>query len=215
MKIYSIPQNLKTIIFDIDGTLYTSPEYVFEQIDVQIRHFAALRKISEQEARELIYNYRRKWSLEHNGKKISLGNTFTAFGISIEESIKWRNALMEPEKYLKKDIKLRKALLNLKQTYKLICVTNNPVNAAFRTLQTIGIDDVIPDIIGLDTCFKSKPNREVLERAAKDTNAVFSECLSVGDRYDIDLALPLELGMGAILVDGAEDVCRLQEILHL
>ena len=37
--------------------------------------------------------------------------------------------------------------------------------------------------------------------------------LSVGDRYDIDIALPLELGMGGILVDGVEDVYRLPEIL--
>jgi phosphoglycolate phosphatase/putative hydrolase of the HAD superfamily len=34
----------------------------------------------------------------------------------------------------------------------------------------------------------------------------------VGDRYDIDLALPLEMGMGAILVDGAADCRDLPEL---
>jgi len=35
------------------------------------------------------------------------------------------------------------------------------------------------------------------------------KCVSVGDRFDIDIALPLELGMGGILVDGVEDVYKL------
>jgi hypothetical protein len=29
----------------------------------------------------------------------------------------------------------------------------------------------------------------------------------MGDRYDIDIAVPLKLGMGGILVDGVEDLC--------
>jgi phosphoglycolate phosphatase/putative hydrolase of the HAD superfamily len=36
----------------------------------------------------------------------------------------------------------------------------------------------------------------------------------VGDRYDIDITLPLELGMGGVLVDGVEDVYRLPEIFE-
>jgi phosphoglycolate phosphatase/putative hydrolase of the HAD superfamily len=34
----------------------------------------------------------------------------------------------------------------------------------------------------------------------------------VGDRYDIDIAIPLELGMGGILVDGVEDTCHLPSL---
>ncbi|MDY2843829.1 MAG: hypothetical protein SOT81_07565 [Treponema sp.] len=32
----------------------------------------------------------------------------------------------------------------------------------------------------------------------------------MGDRYDIDIALALELGMGGVLVSGAEEVCELE-----
>ena len=53
----------------------------------------------------------------------------------------------------------------------------------------------------------------MLHLAAQMTGAALEECLSVGDRYDIDLALPLELGMGAILVSGVEEVYTLEEIL--
>lgn len=215
MSFYSIPKTIKTFIFDIDGTLYTSPEFVAEQVDVQIRHYAHLNGISEDSAREMIESYRKKWSAEHGGKKISLGNTFPAFGVDIETSIKWRNELLMPEKFLSPDLNLRHFLLELKKSFNLICVTNNPVKAARRTLDAVGISDVIPNVIGLDTCMKSKPAKEMLELAAKKTSSKFSECVSVGDRFDIDIALPLELGMGGILVDGAQDVVKILDRLQL
>lgn len=215
MKLYSIPQSVKTFIFDIDGTLYTNPEYVYEQVDVQIRHFAHIKGIKEQDARDMIHSYQTKWSTEHGGRKISLGNTFPAFGISIETSIRWRNELLEPEKFLMPDPQLKTVLEKLKGICRLICVTNNPVQAARRTLKAVGISEIIPEIIGLDTCGKSKPSEEVLKLAAERTGSSFSECVSVGDRFDIDIALPLELGMGGILVDGASDVCSIPDVLKL
>ena len=213
MKIYSIPADLKTIIFDIDGTLYTNQLYVFEQVDAQIRHFAHTTGISENDARKKIQSYRSTWSREHDGKKISLGNAFKAFGISIEESIRWRNELLSPEIYLKKDERLIASLLELKKSYKLICLTNNPVTAARKTLKAIGVDTIITDIVGLDTCMKSKPAIETLEKVREITGTPYENCISIGDRYDIDLALPLKLGCGAILVNGAEDIYDLDKIL--
>ena len=209
MKVYKIPEDLRAIVFDIDGTLYTSSLYVFEQVDAQVRHFAHIRGMSEDQAREQIRHYRKTWSAQHGGRKISLGNTLTAFGISIQESIEWRNTLLEPERFLKPDPELRKVLIELGKKYKMVCVTNNPVPAAVKTLRAIGVEDILTSVIGLDTCLASKPNRKVLEAAVSLLNVQPEQCLSVGDRYDIDLALPLEMGMGAVLVSGAEDVYNL------
>lgn len=213
MKIYSIPKNLRTIIFDIDGTLYTSSAYVFEQVDAQVRHLAHIRGKPEDEMRKEIFDYRKRWASEHQGRKISLGNTLTAFGIPIEESIRWRETLLEPGKYLERDPRLAGVLDVLAEKYRLVCVTNNPVAAARKTLDVIGVSSRLPDIIGLDTCMKSKPAPEMLLLAADMTGARPEECLSVGDRYDIDLALPIEMGMGAVLVSGVEEVYSLAEIL--
>jgi len=60
---------------------------------------------------------------------------------------------------------------------------------------------------------KSKPAREPYELAARLVGQPPERCLSIGDRYDVDLALPLELGMGAILVDGVEDLYGLPGLL--
>ncbi len=213
MKIYKIPKNLKTIIFDIDSTLYTNDKYAFEQVDVQLRHFAKLRQTTVEEIRTMIENFRIEYSKTHSGKKISLGNTLTYFGIPIEESIQWREQLLEPEKFLNRDEKLIKVLTIFSKKYNMIAVTNNPVLPAFKTLATIGIEKLIPQIIGLDTCHKSKPSIEILSLAAQKTNATINECLSIGDRFDIDLSLALEIGMGGILVSGVEDVYKLAEYI--
>lgn len=213
MKIYKIPENLKTIIFDIDSTLYTNPAYAYEQVDCQVRHFAELRGMTHEEARKLVADFRHKWASEHDGQKISLGNLLTYFDIPIEESINWRRTLLEPADFLSKDEKLISALSELKTKYKMICVTNNPVLPARKTLDAIGVSEFFPEIIGLDTCFVSKPNRKPFLLAAEKTGAKPEECLSIGDRYDIDLSLPMELGMGGILVTGVEDVWTLPQVL--
>lgn len=219
MKIYSIPPAPSVLIFDIDSTLYTCPEYAHEQIDSQVRYFASLRGMTAEDARLMVRNFRKSWAEEHNGKRISLGNLLTNFGVTIEESIEWRKKLFDPARYLKKDARLIESLSALKEDYYLICVTNNPVEPARRTLEALGVSEQIPRIVGLDTTHKSKPAKEIFDTAVKlakeDTGREikYTDCVSIGDRYDIDLALPLELGMGAVLVDGAADVYELPETL--
>ncbi|MBR5932751.1 MAG: HAD family hydrolase [Treponema sp.] len=213
MKVYKIPENLKTIIFDIDSTLYTNSKYAFEQVDVQLRHLAELRGVTPDKIRKMIADFRAEYSKKNDDAKISLGNTLTYFGVTIEDSIKMRETLLEPAEFLSRDDRLIKTLEKLSKKYKMIAVTNNPVLPAFKTLEAIGIEKLIPDIIGLDTCHKSKPHPDILNLAAEKTGARLTECLSVGDRYDIDLSLALEMGMGAILVTGVEDVYELDGVL--
>ena len=214
LKIYKIPSQLKTIIFDIDSTLYTNSRYAFEQVDVQIRHIAEEKNISPEQFRNEVSEFRKKWKETHNGQKISLGNTFIHLGIPIEKSIQMRKELLEPEKFLQKDEKLIETIKSLKKKYKLICVTNNPLVPAKKTLRALGIEELIPDVIGLDTCKKSKPSEEPFLLACKICASECEEVLSVGDRFDMDIALPLKMGMGGILVGGVEDVYKLPEILY-
>lgn len=215
MEIYKIPQNTKAIIFDIDGTLYNSDEYVAEQVDVQIRYWSKLKGISADQGRKLMEDFRREWSENHQGKKISLGNAFTHFGIDIDTSIRWRNQLMRPEDYLSTDTKLIQALEDLKaEGIKMIAVTNNPVEAARKTLKAVGIDSLIPHIVGLDTCHLSKPARPMLDKALEILSCKAEDVISIGDRYDIDLALPLEMGMGGIVVAGAFELYDLPALLR-
>ena len=214
MKICRLPEKLKTIVFDIDSTLYTNETYVSHQSEVQLRRFAKVRGISEREARTMFDNYRREWSKTHGGQKISESNTFAALGIPIETTVAWRNELIEPADFLSRDEKLFAVLQMLKESYALVCVTNNPIGVGRKTLCALGVEGCIETVIGLDTFGKSKPAKEPFEEAARRTGAKIEECLSVGDRYDIDIALPLEMGMGGIRVDGVSDVYELEKVLY-
>ncbi|MBD5434714.1 MAG: HAD family hydrolase [Treponema sp.] len=214
MKIIKIPQNLKTIIFDIDSTLYTNEEYAFEQVDCQVRRFASERGISDDEARKLVADFREKFACENDGKKISLSNTLLSFGVPIQKSIEWRRELLEPKNFLTRDERLQKTLSALSKKFNLICVTNNPVTPAKKTLVALGVQSLFSNIIGLDTCNVSKPAREPFLLAAEKCGSQAQECLSVGDRYDLDIVVPLELGMGGVLVEGVEDVYRLPDFLQ-
>lgn len=206
MKIYNLPSKICTLVFDIDGTLYSNDEYLYGQIDAQICYFAKLRGIGDDEARKMIADFREDWKNTHGGKAISLGNTFVQFGIPLEENIEWRKQLSHPEKYLQKDEALFSVLECLSKKFSLVCVTNNPAVVGEKTLAALGVAVFFTKVIGLDTCNVSKPAREPFMLAAEVTGAAVNTCVAVGDRFDIDVALPLELGMGGILVDGVEDV---------
>lgn len=212
-RLFSVPSDIKAIIFDIDSTLYTNAAYAFEQVDCQVRRFASLRGITNDQARKMVADYRKKFATENGGKKVSLSNTLRSFGVSIEQSVQWRRELIEPADFLGPDKKLQEALAALGRRYKLLCVTNNPLLPAQKTLDALGVADLIEILVGLDTCNLSKPAKEPFERAAKEAGVPFGKIVSVGDRYDLDLAPALELGMGGVLVRGVEDVYKLPGLI--
>jgi phosphoglycolate phosphatase/putative hydrolase of the HAD superfamily len=212
MKVFALPQEIKALLFDMDSTLYTHEEYARSQIDLPVRRLAGLRGKTFEELRDAIAGYRERWAAEHGGQQISLGNIFSAFGVSITESVRWREELYTPESFLKPDPRLREALERLRPG--LAVVTNNPVSIARRTLACLGIADLFQVIVGLDTCKVSKPHEAPFLKAAELIGAAPVSCVSVGDRYDIDIALPLKLGMGGVLVDGVDDVYELPAVLQ-
>jgi phosphoglycolate phosphatase/putative hydrolase of the HAD superfamily len=208
MTLFNFPQNteISALIFDIDNTLYTNAAYIKHQIDVQVQRFADLEGISFEQAEQRIADARAAFAAEHDGAKTSFALIMKGFGYPTEESIKWRSELIQPERYLKKDEKLRHILEKLATRYKIISVTNNPVDIGWRNLKAIGIDDLFMDIVGLDTCHKSKPAREPFLKGLEILGEPPEKCVSIGDRYDIDIATPLELGMRGVLVDGSKEL---------
>jgi phosphoglycolate phosphatase/putative hydrolase of the HAD superfamily len=215
MKLYRLPGNIRSLIFDMDGTLYTHHAYLQSQIDGVIRRLAQVRGETFEETQAAVEACQKKKALEQGGRKISLGNALEFFGISVAESVRWREELIEPALCLNEDGELQKALGLLVGKRPLALVTNNPVLVARKTLACLGVADFFSVVIGLDTCGVSKPHAEPFRKAAELLGVPPEACVSIGDRYDIDLALPLELGMGGILVDGVEDVYALPGLTAL
>jgi len=213
MKVFRVPVDCMAILFDMDSTLYTNADYVRSQIDLPLERLAARTGKSTARTTLDVAAYRKDWSEKNRGRDISFANAFTAFGVSIEETVKWREELFRPERFLDRDDRLRSALERLSGRFAMAVVTNNPVSVAERTLDVLGVRDMFRAVVGLDTFGVSKPHREPFLKAAAMCGAAPENCVAVGDRYDIDVALPLELGMGGILVDGVADVYGLPETL--
>ncbi|MDR0785927.1 MAG: HAD family hydrolase [Treponema sp.] len=210
MNVYSIPSNVSALLFDMDGTLYTNREYAQSQIDLPIRRLAILKAKSFEQMRAEIDKFYAEFAQTHNGCKTSLSNAFLAFGVSIDESVHWREELYDPASALDSDPRLDETLAQLANFYKLALVTNNPTLVAQKTLDALGVDrGVFSALVGLDTCKVSKPNAAPFLKAAELLGVPCSECVSIGDRFAVDVEVPLSLGMGGILVDGVEDVYSL------
>jgi len=212
MQVVALPDKVSGVVFDIDGTLYDSPEYAGGQISVLVERLAQTRGEPVDETWRAVEAWRDEHQANH-GVRQSIGNTFVAFGIPIEESVRWREELIHPEHFLEPDTELRRAMATLGTRYRLLALTNNPVSVGRRTLSALGVDDLIGDVVGLDTTWKSKPDTAPFLAAAERLGMDPAELVSVGDRYDVDIAPARVIGMGAILVHSVRDVYELVHVL--
>ena len=206
MRIYYLPPEIKALAFDMDLTLYTHPEYGQFQIDSLVEKLGKLRGLSFEDMSCEVKKTRKALAEAQGRKNTSLANVLDYYGINIEENVRWREESYKPEQFIKEDLRLKAALEELSLKFVLGVVTNNPVLIARRTLTALGVEKCFTILIGLDTCMVFKPNEKPFLKFAELADCPLESCVSIGDRYDIDLDIPLKLGMGGILVDGVEDV---------
>jgi FMN phosphatase YigB (HAD superfamily) len=208
MRVFNLPIDPKAIIFDLDNTLYTNQAYAEYQEKALVIRLAAFLGLGVDEAAKRIEAARVARAAAGDGKT-SLGNIFAALGVDVGTSVRWREEEFRPGEWLAPDPKLDETLGILATRLSLALVTNNPCSVGVQSLQALGVRERFSSIVGLDSTFKSKPAVEPFIRAAELLGAPINGCVSVGDRFDVDLAPALEIGMGAILIDGVEDVYRL------
>ena len=214
MQCYSLPARIRALAFDIDKTLYDNDAYAEHQIDVLIERLARERSLTVADARSAIDAWQRAYAETHGGARQSLGNTFSGLGVPMETSIVWREELICPEEFLSPDDRLAAVMDALATRYRLIAVTNNPVLVGRATLEALGVASFFPQIVGLDSTLRSKPDPAPFVRAAEMLDVEPHAIVSVGDRYDVDIAPALSVGMGGVLVEGVRDVYVLPKRLE-
>ena len=213
MKVYRLPSEIRALIFDMDLTLYDNAEYGQYQIDSLVERLGKLKGLTFSEMERITKEAGDNWARSNGGKKPSLSIILSTFGIGVEEIVRWREEIYEPERFIKEDKRLKETLEKLSGVYVQGIVTNNPVLVARKTLAALGVVDFFPVIVGLDTCYTPKPHERPFIEFSTLSGCPPETCVSIGDRYDIDLDIPLQIGMGAILVNGVEDVYSLPEVL--
>ncbi len=212
MIIHRIPKRLKGIIFDMDGTLYDNPAYMEHQVETQVRRWAETRGMAYEAAKAELEAWMEA-ERQRTGAKTSLGNALAAHGVDIATSVAWRAELIKPEAWLKPDPALRAVLAKLAKRYALAILTNNPASVGRAAARALGIEDLFQGFVGLDTTLRSKPRPEPFIAVLDALKLPAEGCLSVGDRYDVDIAPALALGIGGVELASSSEISLLQELL--
>ena len=213
MKIYRIPTSVTTLIFDIDNTLYRDDHYCDLQVELLVGRFAREMNLSMDSARKLIAQRKELHANTTGGNATSTGNIMLELGVTIAENARWRDELFEPERHLTKDQGTIDALRVLSARYRVAAVTNNTYSIGRRTLSHLGLVSFFSVIVGLDTCYVSKPAVEPYQEALSRLSSSPDQAVSIGDRYSVDMEVPLAMGMGGVLVEKLDDLYCLPEAL--
>ena len=213
MKVIAVGEDPKALVFDLDNTLYTNPAYAQFQEDALVERLGRELGIGTDAAAARIASLRAERDAAGLGKT-SLGKLFAALGIDMRDSVRWREECFEPSKWLKRDERLVAALRKLATDFKLALMTNNPRLVGEKSLEALGARECFSVLVGLDDTLSGKPAPEPFLEVCKRLGLKPADCVSIGDRFDVDLAPAMELGMGAILVDGVADIYKLPEYLE-
>ncbi len=203
---------IRSIVFDLDGTLYVCDRFAAEIQKTGAAYVAALKGISQSEAMRLIAATRHRFA-EENGATQTLSAVCLELGGSVRELHDFFVRTLRPEAYLVRDERVIRLLERLAERFSLYVYTNNNRILTTRIMNYLGLDHVVCDIFTIDETWQGKPDREmvglVLERIAGAPGAV----LFVGDRYDVDLRVPEQFGCPVYLSQTLEQLLRLEELL--
>lgn len=214
MKIYYWPPDVRVLVFDIDMTLYTNQEYLDAQIQLLLQRLADHQGVSFSQVSKQVSDEKNNFASKNEGRNLSLGSIFANLGVDTKTSARWREELFRPEDFLVEDESLKNALIILSEKFRLAAVTNNSTKIGERTLAALGVRAFFDPVIGLDISGKSKPTMIPFGMVAKHYNVAFQQMVSIGDRFDVDLELPLKSGMGGILVSGVEEVYKIPDFIN-
>ena len=212
MKTWSLPEQPRGLLFDLDSTLYSHAAYARFQNDVLVRRLARERGEAESSVTELVKEVRDR-RRRATGAETSLGNIFLELGVPIETSGRWRQELIVPADWLEADPRLREALTLLGRRYSIALLTNNPRSVGEASLVALGVRDLFSQVLGLDDSYRSKPDPEPFRLSFSKLGLEACDCISIGDRLDVDIEPALALGAGGILVESVSEVHGLPDFL--
>lgn len=207
-----MPTDIRAIVFDLDGTLYVCERFAAEIKDASVIFIAGVRQISHNDAEMLMAATRQRLA-EESGTAPTISAVCTELGGRVQELHRFFESTLRPEAYLVRDERVIKLLERLTKRFSLYVYTNNNRILTARIMNYLGLDGVMSGIFTIDDTWRGKPDEKMvtglLEKIGLDPN----EALFVGDRYDVDLRLPDQLGCPVYLSQTLEQLLRLEELL--
>jgi len=206
---YGTPPGLavKALIFDLDGTLYRNT-LLDRRYAQALYHLIAERKHLSLTAARRLFSARYRELQERLGRQPSKLFTLSRLGIS---DLEWAavSGRVPIARFLRPDPRLRSVLTLLALRHRLGIVTNNHRRNTLATLRALGIQDRFDEILTLSESRRFKPAPELYATMAERLGVDPQDCLSLGDRPDLDLVPAARIGMHVHWVRALGDLYRL------
>ena len=200
------------IVFDLDGTLYVCDRYAAEIHAAAAGYIADLMRISRAEA-GLIMAATRLRLEEESGTVQTISAVCTDLGGNLPDLHRFFGQNLQPENHLVRDDRVIRLLERLAEKFTLAIYTNNNRPLTTRIMKCLGLDGLVANVFTIDDTWRGKPDEEMVCRVLAALKLAPEEALFVGDRYDVDLRRPEQLGCPVYLSQHLEQLLRLERLL--
>ncbi|WP_051361278.1 HAD family hydrolase [Desulfuromonas sp. TF] len=208
------PNDIRSIVFDLDGTLYLRPEVGEEIFTAAAGLVSESRGISITEAKQMLRRARQRLT-ETLEETPTLTHTCQELGIDIRS---FHHALLKkvrPERYLEADPILYALLDSLQDRYDLYLYTNNSLPLAQKILALLGIEELFRRLYTIEFTWSPKPDPESFHHVLEDIGGPPESFLFVGDRPQVDLKIAESLQIPTIFISDPEDLLQIHKVLGL
>lgn len=203
---------VRAIVFDLDGTLYVSPEFAATIQSAAAGYIAGLKGITPDQANHLMVATRRILA-EESGEVPTLSAVSTRLGGDVRDLHLCFAEQLRPEAYLARDERVVALLEGLARRMPLYLFTNNNRILTARIIDVLGLNGLFRRTYAIDDSWKGKPDEDLLDSILGETGLKPTEVLFVGDRYDVDLRLPEQRGCPVYLSQSVDQLLRIEDIL--
>ncbi|HTY20109.1 MAG TPA: HAD family hydrolase [Geobacteraceae bacterium] len=205
--------DLRSLVFDLDGTLYVNNELGREIHLCGCRYISEMRGIPLAEAGDLIRATRKSLTAEQ-GIESTLSHACLALGGDLREMHRRFAEEIRPDGFLSPDERVIRLLYFLGSRFELFIYTNNNIVLSSRIMGLIGVSGMFRRVFTIEDYWRPKPDRSALERIYRAMGRKPAECMFIGDRYDVDLRLPAAMGSTVFLSTSVEELFPLNKIMQ-
>ena len=203
---------IRGIVFDLDGTLYESERFAAEIQDASVAYIAGIKQLSQTEAGQVMAATRKRLS-DESGTVQTISAVCTELGGGVQELHRFFEETLRPEAYLVRDERVIRLLERLAEQLPLYIYTNNNRVLTTRIMDYLGLNGLVLGIFTIDDTWRGKPDEQMVHKVLAQIGLAPHEVLFVGDRYDVDLRVPEQLGCPVYLSQNLEQLLRLEEYL--
>ena len=192
----------KLIIFDLDGTLYDLKDVHEANYVLQVQFLQHQLGMSDSEAVSM---------LEKNGvypvisdHSKSATELFARLGLDMNEWIHYREANFDVTKIDKSKAVSNSAIEKFAELCPLVLLSSNTYENILKVLDYVEIDSkLFKAIYSSDNTFLNEPfnKKRAMQIISHDFKIDYCNILSIGDRYQTDVAPIEELGGNGIVIN--------------